>query len=90
VGPDGVVDTSTSRGRNFCIRSPFGALDTLLKKYSQGVHISLNLSCAFSYMLNVVEPKKRHLGPQNDPGSLGPEKTVKKLSKWKLFFEPVE
>jgi hypothetical protein len=27
----GVVDTSTSQGRNFCIRSPFGALNSSLE-----------------------------------------------------------
>jgi hypothetical protein len=29
----GVVDTLTSRGRNFCTRSPFGALYTSLERY---------------------------------------------------------
>jgi hypothetical protein len=30
--PMGVVDTSTSQGRNFCIRSSFGALYTSLER----------------------------------------------------------
>jgi hypothetical protein len=35
-------------------------------------------------------PKKRHLGPQNGPRSLEPEKLSKNCQGGKLFFEPVE
>jgi hypothetical protein len=86
----GVVDTSTSRGCNFFIQSLFGALDTPLERYIQGVHISFILACISQNMLGVVEPKKHRLGPQNSLGSLGPKKTIKKFPKWKLFFEPTK
>jgi hypothetical protein len=65
---------STSRGNNVFILSPFGALDTSLERYIQGVNIPFNLESTFDYILNVVDPQKCHLGPQNDPRSLGLEK----------------
>ena len=68
--PMGVVDTSTSRGRKFL----YGALYTMLERHSQGLHIMFGLASTSNYMLHVVEPKKRRLGPQNDPKSLGLEK----------------
>jgi hypothetical protein len=70
----GVVDTSTSQERNFCIRSQFGVLVTLLERYSQGVHIIFILVFSFGYMIGDYDPKKHRLGPQNDLESLGPEK----------------
>ena len=70
----GVVDTSTYRGYNFFIRYFFGVIDTPLERYIQGVHILFGLTSIFGYMLITLEPKKRHLGPQNGPINLGPEK----------------
>jgi hypothetical protein len=35
----GVVGTSTSQGRNICIRSPFGAFYTSSERYNQRLHI---------------------------------------------------
>jgi hypothetical protein len=58
----GVVDTSTSHGRNFCIRSPFGVFDTPLERYIRG----LQLLCEKHRVLFHVSPrfpKKRRLGP---------------------------
>jgi hypothetical protein len=68
----------------------FGELNKSLERYNRGVQIPFVLEFASNYILGTVEPKKCRLGPQNGPGSFGPEKTVKKLPKWKLFFELVE
>jgi hypothetical protein len=54
----GVVDTSTSRGHNFCIRSLFEALNIPSKRSSRGLHIK-----------NGLVDRKCHLGPQNGPRS---------------------
>jgi len=75
--PMGVVNTSTSQGCNVCIRSLFGALDTLLERYSRGVHIPFVLASTLGYMLGIFEPKKCRLGPQNGPRSLRSQKLVK-------------
>jgi hypothetical protein len=56
------------------MRSLFGARDSSLERSSQGKHILFDLIFIFGYMSSVVEPKKRPLGPQNDPASSGPEK----------------
>jgi hypothetical protein len=72
----GIVDTSTSKGCNFCIRSPFGVLDTPLEISIRG----LQLLCEQHQNLFHVAPhfpKKRRLGPQNGSRSLGPEKLLK-------------
>jgi hypothetical protein len=70
----GVVDTSTSRGRKFCIRSSFGVHTRSLERSSQRKHISCNLLSAIGDMLGIKEPKKIRLGPQKGLGNLGPEK----------------
>jgi hypothetical protein len=69
----GVVDMSTSRGHNFCIRSLFGAFYTLFERSIQGVHIFF-IESTSSYMIGVLSPKKIHLGPQNGPESSGLKK----------------
>jgi hypothetical protein len=58
----GVVDTSTSPRRNLFIRSLFGAFNTSSERSIQEVKLLPQKS------------KKRRLGPQNDPESLGLEK----------------
>ena len=71
-----VVDTSTSQGCSFCIRSLFGALDTLSERSMQG----LQLLCEQHLTLFHVAPrfpKKSHLGSQNGFKSLGLEKLLK-------------
>ena len=70
----GVVDMSTSRGHNFCIRSLFGVLDTQLERS--------NREERFFTSPKLKYPKKRRLGPQNGPRSLEP----KKLPRWKTIF----
>jgi hypothetical protein len=75
----GVVDTSTSRGRNFCIRSPFGALDTSLERSIRGLQLlTVNIKSRMTHIFfGGLMPKKRRLGPQNGSGSSGPEKLPK-------------
>ena len=77
----GVVDMSTSQGRNFCIRSPFGAFNISLERSIQEIQILGEQH----WSMILVSPcflKKHRLGPQNDPESLEPEK----LPKWKNVF----
>ena len=69
----GVVDTSTSQGRNVCIRYSFEAHDNSLERSIRGVHISFNPYDDFDYRLGFPLPKKHHLGPQNNPESSGPK-----------------
>jgi hypothetical protein len=73
----GVVNTSTSRGHNFCIRSSFGALGTSSERSIRGVHISNGPINTNRDLLDAAKKKKCRLGPQNDPESLGPEKCRK-------------
>jgi hypothetical protein len=40
-------------------------------------------------IIEVLDPKKLHLGPQNGPRSLGTEKLLKIVSCQKTCFEPV-
>jgi hypothetical protein len=79
-----VVDTSTSRGHNFCIQSSFGVLDTPLERYNRERRFSICPGQCLWQSLGPQIPKKRRLGPQNDPGSLEPEK----LPRWKIVFQP--
>jgi hypothetical protein len=43
-----------------------------------------------STITSAPNPKKHRLGPQNDPGSLEPEKLPKNCQGGKMFFEPEE
>jgi hypothetical protein len=64
----GVVDTSTSQGRNFCIRSPFRALESSFERSIREIKI---LGEKHQSMIHVAPRflKKHRLGPQNGPGS---------------------
>jgi hypothetical protein len=64
----GVVDTSTSQGRNFGIRSPFGAHDSSLERSIREIQL---LGEQHRSMIHVAPRflKKHRLGPQNGPGS---------------------
>jgi hypothetical protein len=72
----GVVDMSTSQGRNFCIRSLFGALDSSLERSIRGIQL---LGEKHRSTIHVAPRflKKHRLGPQNGSGSSGPEKLLK-------------
>jgi hypothetical protein len=84
----GVVDTSTSRGRNFCIRTMFGVLDTPLESSNRQERVLTSPRHSLWQSLGPRIPKKRRLGPQNGPGSLEPEKLPKNCQDGKLFLSP--
>jgi len=78
VGPRWLVDTSTSREHNFCIRTPFKVHDSPLERSIRGEQLLTGPRYAMA-TLGPRIAKKRHLGPQNGLGSWGPEK----LPNWK-------
>jgi len=73
--PMGVVDMSTFQGCNFCMRSSFGAHDSSFERSIRGLNIPFGPNHVYNYHLGTVVPKKRHLGPQNDPRCSRPEKS---------------
>jgi hypothetical protein len=68
-----LVDTSTSRGCNFCIQYPFGALGIPLEMCRRELHIMNGPLHVYGYQLGAYVPKKHQLGTQNGPESLGLE-----------------
>jgi hypothetical protein len=72
----GVVDTSTSQGRNFGIRSPFRAQDSSLERYIRGIQL-LCEKHQNSFDVSPHFPKNCCLGSQNGSRSPGLEKLLK-------------
>jgi hypothetical protein len=70
----GVIGTSTSQGRTFCIQSLFWEFYTSSKRYIRGVYIPFIPNYVFDYHLGAIMPKIRRLRPQNGPISSGHEK----------------
>jgi hypothetical protein len=81
----GVVDTSTSRGRNFCIRSSFGALDTPLERSNEKKFLTgqgqVPLQSPWA-----PNPQKTSFRASKRPRKFGTRKTVEKLPRWKTIF----
>jgi hypothetical protein len=53
----------------------FGVFYISLERSIRGVHIFFEQYHAYGICLGVVVPRKCHLGPQNNPESLGPKKS---------------
>jgi hypothetical protein len=53
----------------------FGAHNSSFERSTSRVHIPFSPKYAFDYCVVVVIPKKRSLGPRNDPENSRPEKS---------------
>ena len=83
-----LVDTSTTRGPNFCIRYLFRVLGNPLESFSWEVHILIGPGHAYGYHLGGYIAKRHRLGLQNDPESLGPKNYEKTAKLKNNCFEP--
>ena len=72
-----LVDTSTSRERNFGIRAPFRVLDNLLERFIREEQLLIGLKQSCWKIFGSLISKKIHLGSQNGSECLGPKKMPK-------------